>query len=135
MNEKVKQWINPRVRAMKAYTVPDATGLIKLDAMENPYQWPDDVKQRWLTILSDIEINRYPDANAQDLKNKIREVMAIPENFSILLGNGSDELLLNIALAFAQPDRVFLAPEPSFVMYEAIASMTGAKFKRVPLGA
>ncbi len=132
---KAKQWINPRVQAMQAYTVPNAEGLIKLDAMENPYSWPDDLKQRWLSELSQIEINRYPDAHASVLKSKIREVMNVPDDMSIMLGNGSDELILIIALAMAQTDRVFLAPEPSFVMYEAITATTGAEYKCVPLDA
>jgi len=135
MNDKVKQWINPRVQAMKAYTVPNAEGLIKLDAMENPYSWSDDLKQRWLSELSQIEVNRYPDAHASVLKSKIREVMNVPDDMSIMLGNGSDELILVIALAMAQTDRVFLAPEPSFVMYGAITATTGAEYKCVPLDA
>jgi histidinol-phosphate aminotransferase len=132
---KAKQWINPRVQAMKAYTVHDAEGLIKLDAMENPYSWPDDLKQRWLSALSQLAVNRYPDAHALVLKRKIREVMNVPDDMSIMLGNGSDELILVIALAMAQADRIFLAPEPSFVMYEAITAMTGAEYKCVPLDA
>ena len=130
---KVKQWINPRVQAMRAYSVPDASGLIKLDAMENPYSWPDGIKQQWLADISSVEINRYPDPDAISLKNKMREVLDIPENLTIMLGNGSDELILLIALAMSRSDRTFLAPAPGFVMYEAITATTGAEFKSVSL--
>ena len=132
---KAKQWINPGVLAMHAYKVPDASGLIKLDAMENPYTWPDELKQKWLHGLSKLEINRYPDAHARSLKDKIRQVMKIPDELSIMLGNGSDELILIIALAMAQANRVFLAPEPSFVMYEAISTMTNTRYECVSLNA
>ena len=40
----VTQLIRPEIRALKAYHVPDASGLIKLDAMENPYAWPAALK-------------------------------------------------------------------------------------------
>ena len=36
--------IRKEVLAMSAYKVADATGLIKLDAMENPYSWPESIK-------------------------------------------------------------------------------------------
>lgn len=118
---------------MQAYSVPDASGLIKLDAMENPYSWPDDIKQRWLAKISNVEVNRYPDPHANTLKNKMRAVLKIPDNLSIMLGNGSDELILLVALAMSRLDRTFLAPAPGFVMYEAITATTGAEFKSVPL--
>ena len=35
----IDRLIRPEIRALKAYHVPDASGLIKLDAMENPYTW------------------------------------------------------------------------------------------------
>lgn len=130
---KVRYWINPRVQAMRAYSVPESSGLIKLDAMENPYSWPEDIKQRWLANISGVEVNRYPDPDATSLKNKMREVLDIPDNLSIMLGNGSDELILLVALALSGSDRKFLAPVPGFVMYEAITAATGAEFKSVSL--
>jgi histidinol-phosphate aminotransferase len=132
-NEKVNRWIRPSILAASAYNVPDATGMIKMDAMENPYTWPDDVKQAWLEELGHIDLNRYPDASADNLKNCIRTAMNIPPSISILLGNGSDEIIQILALAMAQRENVFLAPEPSFVMYRVITEMTGARFIGIPL--
>ena len=63
----VTQLIRPEIRALKAYHVPDARGLIKLDAMENPYTWPAALKQEWLEVLRDGPINRYPGPPAQGL--------------------------------------------------------------------
>jgi histidinol-phosphate aminotransferase len=39
--------IRPEIRALTAYKVADATGYIKLDAMENPYTWPEEIKAEW----------------------------------------------------------------------------------------
>lgn len=41
----------PEVLALSAYHVADATGFIKLDAMENPYQWPEETTAHWLESL------------------------------------------------------------------------------------
>lgn len=133
INDKVKRWIRPEVLATTAYHVPDAAGLIKLDAMENPYPWPEDIKQGWLEYLAGAEINRYPSPGAADLKAKLKREFAIPDSIDLLLGNGSDEIIQIIVQAISAEDTVFLAPEPSFSMYEVIAESARARFKGVPL--
>ena len=40
LNDLVSHWVRPEIRALQAYHVQPAQGLIKLDAMENPYTWP-----------------------------------------------------------------------------------------------
>lgn len=131
--KKVEALIRPEIRALKAYHVPDATGLIKLDAMENPYTWPEEIKQEWLEALRDAAINRYPDPGARALKASLRTVLRVPDGREIILGNGSDELIQIVLMALANPNAVVLAPTPTFVMYEMIATFTGMKFVGVPL--
>lgn len=135
VEESIERWIQPAVRAMSAYHVPESQGLIKLDAMENPYSWPEEIKQAWLASLADAEINRYPDAESKQLKQQIARTFAIPESSGILLGNGSDEIIQLLAMAMAQSGRVIMAPEPSFVMYKMVAQITGMQFVGVPLQA
>lgn len=125
--------IRPEIRALKAYHVPDARGLIKLDAMENPYTWSEALREAWLIRLREVSLNRYPDPQAITLKKRLRQTMTIPEEAGLLLGNGSDELIQLIVLALAVPGRVILAPEPSFVMYRMIASFANMGYIGVPL--
>lgn len=131
--DKVKRWIRPSVLTTTAYSVQDATGMIKLDAMENPYQWPDNIKKAWLNHLAKAEINRYPSADAAILKEKLKQVFSIPEANELLLGNGSDEIIQIIAMAITDRNPVFLSPEPGFVMYEVIAEFARVKFIGIPL--
>ena len=119
--------------ATTAYHVQEATGLIKLDAMENPYTWPEEIKQGWLRYLADAEINRYPSADATVLKEKLKREFAIPDGAELLLGNGSDEIIQIIVQAISADHTVFLAPEPSFSMYEVIAGSARAGFVGIPL--
>ena len=120
---------------MQAYAVPDAAGLIKLDAMENPYGWPSSMVEEWLAVMSGVALNRYPDPSARRLKERLRAALSVPDGMDLLLGNGSDELIQIILLALAGPRRVVLAPTPTFVMYEILARATGMEFVGVPLGA
>ncbi|WP_455366019.1 histidinol-phosphate transaminase [Kaarinaea lacus] len=129
----VEQWVRPEVRSIIAYHVPDPGELIKLDAMENPYSWPDELRQQWLAKINTAAINRYPDPAASELTSVLRKALAIPDDCGILLGNGSDELIQMIAMAVATPDRVVMAPEPSFVMYQMIALMAGMRYEGVSL--
>lgn len=133
MTKLVERWVREDIRALSAYHVANPTGLIKLDAMENPYQWPDSVKQDWLKVLENCEINRYPDPSGQDVKNALRACFNIDEPYDILLGNGSDEIIQCLAMAMATPGNKIMAPEPSFVMYKMIATFVGMDYLGVPL--
>ncbi len=140
-NEKISRWVRPQIRALSAYHVPPAADFIKLDAMENPYHWPEAMVEDWLAVLREVSLNRYPDPSPAGLKASLGEAMGVPldkdSGQDVLLGNGSDELIQMIALTLAQPGaqpgRVILAPEPSFVMYKMIATFTGMEYVGVPL--
>jgi len=133
IKEKVEEWIRPEIRALKAYHVPDAAGLIKLDAMENPYAWPEAVKQAWLRTLHEVAINRYPDPDARRLRERLCAALGVPAGMELILGNGSDELIQIILMAVSKPNGAVLAPTPTFVMYEMIATFVGMQFAGVPL--
>ena len=117
--------VRPEIRALSAYEVPNGEGLIKLDAMENPYGLPDAVRSRVRQALSRVAINRYPDGGAHAVKAALARALGIPSSLAMILGNGSDELIHLIALALAKPGAAMLAPDPSFVMYRLDALFAG----------
>ncbi len=127
--------IRAEVVALQAYHVPAADGAIKLDAMENPYDWPPEMVAQWQLLKADTPVNRYPDAGAVELKSALRIAMEIGDEHALLLGNGSDEIIQIIATAMARPGATILAPEPGFTMYKMIASATGMRYVGVPLDA
>ncbi len=128
----VKLLIRDDVRAMSAYHVQDAAGLIKLDAMENPYPWPGDLSD-WQQILGGVQVNRYPDSRADQLVERVREVMDIPARYQVLPGNGSDEIIQLLIQAVAGNSVQVVVPEPSFVMYRVLADINRVPFQGVPL--
>lgn len=121
------------VLALHAYHVPPCTGMIKLDAMENPYLPPPQLRDEIARLAAGAAINRYPDASAQNLKEKIRDITGLPQGMDVLLGNGSDEIIQLLALAVAKPGATLLSVEPSFVMYRMIAAFTGLQYVGIPL--
>ncbi len=118
---------------MRAYRVANSEGLIKLDAMENPHSFPASLQDQWLNALKKVELNRYPDPQATQLKQAFRKTFAIPTNLELLFGNGSDELIQLLILAIAKPDAAILTVTPSFSMYKLIAEFIGVRVIEVPL--
>ncbi len=128
----INHWLRPDIRAIDAYHVPASSGLVKLDAMESPFDLPEDLIAQYLAYLSNAQLNRYPSPSAPELQQTLRELMNIPTEFGVLLGNGSDELIQLLALACAAGDTV-LSIEPSFVMYAMIAKFTHLNYVGVDL--
>src|SRR5262245_11067510 len=125
--------IRDEVRAIKAYPVPDSTGMVKLDAMENPYPLPPDLRGRVARLVEQAALNRYPDPSAPALKQRLRRAFGVPDGMELLLGNGSDELIQTLALAIRKPSAAVLGIEPSFVMFRMIATAVGAPYVSVDL--
>ena len=131
--DRVRQIIKPAILAARAYHVPDAQGFIKLDAMENPYVWSEDLKDEWLSCLKQAELNRYPDAGTKELRKSLSDLFSVPESLAIMFGNGSDELIQIILMALNKTSNVVMAPEPTFVMYRFLSTILDLEFAGVPL--
>lgn len=131
--------IRPDVRAMHAYTVQPSAGLLKMDAMENPFRLPAELQVALGERLGALALNRYPGDRIADLKAALADYVGMPDGHAIVLGNGSDELITLLALACAQPGTgqraTLLAPMPGFVMYPLSAQLQGLDFVGVPLTA
>jgi histidinol-phosphate aminotransferase len=125
--------IRPEVRALAAYHVPESAGLVKLDAMENPYTLPPALRAELGQHLANVAMNRYPVPSYAQLKAKIRAGFGVPEGFDVILGNGSDELISMVSVACAKAGAKVLAPTPGFVMYAMSAKFAGMEFIGVPL--
>jgi histidinol-phosphate aminotransferase len=125
--------VRPEVLGMSAYHVADAAGMVKLDAMENPYPLPEPLRRELAEVLSRVALNRYPAPNPPQLCELIRRKMAVPQGMEILLGNGSDELIQMLAMALARDGASMMYPAPTFVVYSLSASFTGMRVVPVPL--
>ena len=129
----VERTVRADVRALARYPVAPAEGLIKLDAMENPYGLPDALREELGAALANVPLNRYPDADATRAKEALRAALRLPPDVGLMLGNGSDELIQILTATVTTPGAAVLAPEPSFVMYRRNALVAHARFVGVPL--
>jgi len=128
----IEQWLRSDIKNIDAYHVPASKDMIKLDAMESPFGVPEDLKVEFLKRIEQSEVNRYPEADSSELKDTLRALMDIPDEFGVLLGNGSDELIQLLALACSKDDLI-MSFEPSFVMYELVSKYVHLDYFGVPL--
>ncbi len=122
--------IRKDIRALSSYHVPDSRGMIKLDAMENPFTLPPALREEWAEIIAQVDINRYPDSEMRGLREQIAtRDGVIPEQ--VLLGNGSDEIIQMLLLATG--GSTVMTPAPSFVMYGLVCKWLQRDFFTTPL--
>lgn len=129
------QNIRQDIQSMHAYAIQDSTGMVKLDAMENPFALPPGLQKDLGERLGAVAINRYPGARIEDLKQALARYVDLPEGCALMLGNGSDELISLLAMGCDIPGASILAPLPGFVMYAMSAQLQGLAFHGVPLTA
>ena len=132
MPKKPADAIRPEIRALKSYAVPHSDGMVKLDAMENPYTLPAELRARLGRLVEGAALNRYPDVPAPALKADLNRVLQVPDGIELVLGNGSDELIQMVCMAAGGQGGV-LSVEPTFVMFRMIATFAGTRYVGVDL--
>ena len=130
---KPENLVRPEILALKAYPVPSADGMVKLDAMENPYTLPQALRGELAAALARVDVNRYPTPSPRKLREAIARRMGVPAGMEVLLGNGSDELIQMLITALARPGAALMYPAPTFVMYSIGATLSGMRAVPVPL--
>jgi len=132
LDERLKKTIRQDIQSMHGYAIQDSTGLVKLDAMENPFRLSERLQKELGDRLGRVAINRYPVGCVADVIAALCAYVKLPAGAKLMLGNGSDELISLLALACDVPGATILAPLPGFVMYAMSAKLQGLKFVGVP---
>ena len=133
--ERIAHTIRQDVQSMHAYAIQPSAGLVKLDAMENPFALPPALQRALGERLGRVAINRYPVQSTADVVTALSRFVDLPAGCAMMLGNGSDELIDLLSVACDRPGATVLAPLPGFVMYEMSAKLRGLAFIGVPLTA
>lgn len=133
MNRDIEVLVRKELLDLKSYEEPSLpAGVIRLHANENPYPFPETVREGIINQLRDLEISRYPDPAAKALRESISGYTGWPAAQTIV-GNGSNELILTLMLTFGGPGARVVIPGPTFSMYKIVANLTGASVVPVSL--
>jgi histidinol-phosphate aminotransferase len=125
MARKPKEILRPRadIAALRAYDPEHHRVRVNLSANENPYDLPAELKAAILQV-EQVPFNRYPDPGALELRRAIGSNYGLGID-GIAVGNGGDELILALLLAYGGAGRTVVSFEPTFVMYRILSTVTG----------
>jgi len=118
------------LKTLLPYQSPPHTCSVRLADNENPYDFPDEVREKIFTAAMNAEFNRYPDTNAEILREKLETYTGVSKE-NIMMGNGSDELILALMMAFGI-GAAFVVTTPTFTMYSLHGQGVGAREVRSP---
>jgi histidinol-phosphate aminotransferase len=134
LSQRIARTIRQDVTSSAGYAIQPSAGMVKLDAMENPFGLPPALKRALGERLAEVAINRYP-VNKGEVASALAQHFEVPSGCKLIVGNGSDELIDLLSVACDVPGATVLAPLPGFVMYEMSARLRGLQFVGVPLTA
>ena len=133
MKNKINNFFRDDIDLLKEYEIFDSTNMIKLDAMENPFDLNINFEITGLPSGT-TSLNRYPDADCRSIRNKLLTKYQLDDKkYDAIIGNGSDELIQLICLTFLRAENIVLCPAPSFSMYKKISQVIGLRYEEVPL--
>jgi histidinol-phosphate aminotransferase len=104
--------------------------VVKLASNENPLGPSPRVQEALASILSTLAL--YPDGACHDLRQAVAQKLNIGED-CLIFGNGSDEIIHLLGLSILREGDEVVVGDPTFVLYEAAATLAGAKTIKVPL--
>lgn len=122
---------NPLIESLEPYDPKYLPARVMISANENTTDVPAEVRAAVLARLADLPFNRYPDPLANDLRDAVARSWGL-ERGNVIMGNGGDELLFNLALAFGGEGNALLNVPPTFSVYENNAQLTGTAVVNVP---
>lgn len=126
---KIKPYVpgKPIEEVVREYNLKSA---VKLASNESPFG----PSKKVLKAINEAakSLNRYPDGSCFYLRKKLAKKLAVDEN-QLIFGNGSDEIIVMAMRAFISPGDEVIIANPTFLIYEIAANISGAKVVAVPL--
>jgi histidinol-phosphate aminotransferase len=121
----------PELEDLIPYDAKDIKADVVLASNENPLNLPAEITSKLASRLAEFKFNRYPDPTAHELRRLIAEANGL-DSENVLVGNGGDELIFNMLLAWGGPGRKLLDMPPTFTMYGIDAQVTGTEVVSIP---
>ncbi len=110
---------------------PQESDWVKLNTNENPYP-PSPAVVEAIRSASAGRLNVYPDPLATRFRQSAAELFGVDADW-ILPANGSDENLTILMRTFVDHGETVAYPYPSYILYETLSDLQGARHERLPL--
>ena len=121
----------PQLADIEPYDPKYIPAEVMISANENPSDVPAAIRAQIEEELRGVPFNRYPDPLANELRDMIAEANGLKRG-NVIMGNGGDELLFDLALAYGGPGRKLLNIPPTFSVYAYNAMLTNTDVVEIP---
>jgi histidinol-phosphate aminotransferase len=135
MKREFRALLNPALDRIGVYKVEGGQEAeVKLNQNESPFDLPMWLKEQILDEFRKEPWNRYPDILPYRGMASYASFLGVSPD-SVVMSNGSNEMLYTIFMACLGAGRRILIPEPSFSLYQKIALLLQADIVEVPMNA
>src|SRR6188474_3673365 len=124
--------IKPEVRQLSAYTLKHIKADVKLDQNENPYELPQELKEEVTRRVLARPWGRYPEFVPHSTTQALARYSGWRED-GILIGNGSNELIMAGLSVILGKGRKAVIPQPTFTLYKLLSSVFEANATSIAL--
>ena len=122
LSPAMRALVQPHLVDIEPYDPKFTPTSINLSANENTYPLPAGVRDAIDAALASTPLNRYPDPLSGELRAELARWHGL-EPEQVCVGNGGDELLFNVMLAFGGRGRALVTCPPDFSEYAFFASL------------
>jgi len=115
-----------QVTLMAGYHSPQLDVRVRLNTNEAPEPPPEGFRERAGALVADLPFHRYPDRDATALREGLAEAHGVGAD-QVFCGNGSNEVLQCLLLAYGGAGRSVAVFEPTYALHSHIAAITGTE--------
>ena len=111
------------VRDVEPYVSPQIPVAVRLNTNEAPVPLPDGFAEDLAATVRSLPLNRYPDGQM----TRLREDLAASVGHAFdgtWAGNGSNEILTELLLAYGGPGRTAVVFEPTYLLHSRLSRLT-----------
>lgn len=127
----MRKFIRRNVESLEAYSPEPQSAAVVVNANENPYNLPEDIRKELADKIMALDFNRYPDPRAHELVSKIANAYQVNPD-GVLVGSGLDEVLSILTETFVGPNDTVVSHLPGFSMYEIWTDVADGRFIGIP---
>ena len=133
-NGPIEGLLRDDLRGGTPYGAPQLEVPVRLNTNENSYPVPSSVVAEITAAVAEVAagLNRYPDREFTDLRTALAAYLSSSgtavDPAQVWAGNGSNEVLQHIMLAFGGPRRTALGFTPAYSMHPIISTSVGTSW-------
>jgi histidinol-phosphate aminotransferase len=114
---------------LKPYRAPQLDAPVKLNTNESPYDPPESFNEELRQRVAGLHLNRYPIRDFTEVREKLAAYLKTLTD-RVWLANGSNEIILQLLLAYGGPERKVMTFEPTYGMHGQITRISGTRHLR-----